>query len=383
MNYLFTSESVSEGHPDKVADQISDALLDALLTNNDNPRGAFETFVTSNFVLVGGEYTFNKYELTNPVVKNIIRDVVRSIGYIDPALKFSVNEIEIENRIHSQSSEIHKAALEGAGDQGIMFGYACDETDAFMPFSAQLSHRLLETLAAIRKNGNEMPYLRPDAKSQVTVSYSESHQLEKIDTIVLSTQHNESVTQQEIEHDIKQILLPKVREQLTDKENALFDDSIKWHINPSGSFILGGPAGDTGLTGRKIIVDTYGGHAPHGGGAFSGKDATKVDRSASYMARHVAKNLVANKLATKCTIQLAYAIGVASPVSIFVDTHGTSKKSSAELVQLIREKFPLSVGDIIDYLDLFHVKYAPTAAYGHFGRIPTENTFSWEKIVSF
>ncbi len=382
MSYLFTSESVSEGHPDKVADQISDALLDELLANNEHPRGAFETFVTTDYVLVGGEYAYDECGLTKEGVDAIIRDVVRKIGYINPNLGFSADKLTIHNRIHGQSKEINQAAIHGAGDQGIMFGYACDETDVFMPFSAQLSHRLLEVLATIRKEGAQMTYLRPDAKSQVTVSYSDAHQLGHVDTIVLSTQHSEGVSQEQIAHEVQTILVPKVLEGLSPKEQKLLDTPIQWLINPSGSFVIGGPDGDTGLTGRKIIVDTYGGHAPHGGGAFSGKDATKVDRSAAYMARHIAKNIVANGLAKKCTIQLAYAIGVEEPVSVFVDAHGTSKLTSDKLVSLIRERFPLSVGGIIEYLNLFKVKYLPTAAYGHFGREATNRKFTWERIIA-
>ena len=367
MSYLFTSESVSEGHPDKVADQISDAVLDAILAQDPNSRVACETFVTTGLIVVGGEITTKAY--VN--VEEVAREVVARIGYTKAEYRFDSASCGVLTAIHSQSPDIAMGVdTGGAGDQGMMFGYATDETPEYMPAAILYSHKLVERLADIRKNHNKlMPYLRPDAKSQVTIEY-EGREIRKVHTVVISTQHDPNVTQARIREDV----LHHVIEYVIPAE--LRDESLIVHVNPTGNFEIGGPHGDTGLTGRKIIVDTYGGRAPHGGGAFSGKDPSKVDRSAAYAARHVAKNIVAAGLANECTVQLAYAIGVAQPVSINVETMGTGKLSDEDLATIIRKNVDLTPKGIISRLDLRRPIYLNTAAYGHFGR----DGFSWEKL---
>lgn len=367
MAYLFTSESVSEGHPDKVADQISDAVLDALLAQDPNSRVACETFCTTGLVVVGGEVTTNAY--VN--IQEIVREVINRIGYTKAEYKFDANSCGILTAIHSQSADIAMGVdTGGAGDQGMMFGYACNETPEFMPAAISYSHKLVERLADIRKNqSNLMPYLRPDAKSQVTVEY-DGNEIKRVHTVVVSTQHDPNVTQAQIREDVINHVINHVI------PANLRDANLIIHVNPTGNFEIGGPHGDTGLTGRKIIVDTYGGKAPHGGGAFSGKDPSKVDRSAAYAARHVAKNIVAAGLASECTVQLAYAIGVAKPVSINVNTNGTGKLSDEELARIVEENVDLTPRGIITRLDLKRPIYQKTAAYGHFGR----DEFSWEKL---
>jgi S-adenosylmethionine synthetase len=367
MSYLFTSESVSEGHPDKVADQISDAVLDALLAQDPNSRVACETFVTTGLVVVGGEVTTKAY--VN--VEEIAREVIARIGYTKAEYRFDYASCGVLTSIHSQSPDIAMGVdTGGAGDQGMMFGYATDETAEYMPIAIVLAHRLVKGLAWLRKNKPEtMPYLRPDAKSQVTIEY-EGRTPVRVHTVVISTQHDPNVTQAQIKADV----IEHVIDHIIPRE--LRDENMIVHVNPTGNFEIGGPHGDTGLTGRKIIVDTYGGRAPHGGGAFSGKDPSKVDRSAAYAARHVAKNIVAAGLANECTVQLAYAIGVAEPVSINVDTIGTGKLSDEELASIIRKNVDLTPKGIISRLDLKRPIYLETAAYGHFGR----DGFSWEKL---
>ena len=375
MAYLFTSESVSEGHPDKVADQISDSILDALLAQDPNSRVAVETLVTTGLVMLSGEVTTQAFV----DVQKIARDVIRDIGYTDPQLCFDADSCAVISSIHEQSPDISQGVSEdkglhaeqGAGDQGMMFGYASRETEELMPMTLMLSHKLLQELARIRKETNEMPYLRPDAKSQVTIEYQDDRRTPKrIHTIVISTQHDESVTLEQIKKDVREILLPRV------VPAELIDDDLTLHVNPTGRFVIGGPHGDTGLTGRKIIVDTYGGRGGHGGGAFSGKDPSKVDRSAAYAARHVAKNLVAAGLAEEVLVQIAYAIGVAAPVSIDVNSYGTGVVTDHQLVKIVRETFDLRPASIIKRFDLLKPKFRPTAAYGHFGRAE----FSWEKL---
>jgi S-adenosylmethionine synthetase len=366
MAYLFTSESVSEGHPDKVADQISDAILDAILAEDPDSRVACETFVTTGLVVVGGEVTTKAY--VN--VQDIVRGVIEQIGYTKAEYRFDFNSCGILTALHSQSPDIAMGVdTGGAGDQGMMFGYASNETPELMPAAIQYSHRLVQRLADIRKNSTLMPYLRPDAKSQVTIEYDGSA-IKRVHTVVVSTQHDPNVTQARIRQDVIEnvinVVIPK----------ELRDEDMIVHVNPTGNFEIGGPHGDTGLTGRKIIVDTYGGRAPHGGGAFSGKDPSKVDRSAAYAARHVAKNIVAAGLASECTVQLAYAIGVAKPVSINVNTNGTGKMSDEELSQIVENNVDLTPRGIIKRLDLKKPIYQATAAYGHFGR----DGFSWEKL---
>ena len=375
MSYLFTSESVSEGHPDKVADQISDAILDALLAQDPSSRVAVETLVTTGLVVLSGEVTTEAYV----DVQSIARDVIRDIGYTDPALRFDCDSCGVLSTIHEQSPDIKQGVDEnaglhkdqGAGDQGMMFGYACRETEELMPMPIAYAHGLVRELANIRKNTELMPYLRPDAKSQVTIEYEDDRRTpRRIHTIVISTQHGEDVTVEEIRRDVQQYLLPRVIDE------QLLDDDLILHVNPTGRFVIGGPHGDTGLTGRKIIVDTYGGKGAHGGGAFSGKDPSKVDRSAAYAARHVAKNLVAAGMADEVEVQLAYAIGVAQPVSIDVLTNGTGILPDHQLVRAVRETFDLRPAALIRRLDLLKPKYRPTAAYGHFGR----RAFSWEEL---
>ncbi|HWF43781.1 MAG TPA: methionine adenosyltransferase [Candidatus Kapabacteria bacterium] len=367
MSYLFTSESVSEGHPDKVADQISDAVLDALLAQDPNSRVACETFVTTGLVVVGGEVTTKAY--VN--VEEIAREVISRIGYTKAEYRFDYASCGVLTSIHSQSPDIAMGVdTGGAGDQGMMFGYATDETPEYMPAAIVFAHRLVKGLAWLRKNKPQvMPYLRPDAKSQVTIEY-EGRTPVRVHTVVVSTQHDPNVTQAQIKADVIEHVIDHVIPQ------SLCDENMIVHVNPTGNFEIGGPHGDTGLTGRKIIVDTYGGRAPHGGGAFSGKDPSKVDRSAAYAARHVAKNIVAAGLANECTVQLAYAIGVAEPVSINVDTLGTGKLSDEELASIIRKNVDLTPKGIIARLDLKRPIYLATAAYGHFGR----DGFSWEKL---
>ena len=375
MSYLFTSESVSEGHPDKVADQISDAILDALLEQDPTSRVAVETLVTTGLVVLSGEVTTKAYV----DVQRVARDVIRDIGYTDPTLRFDADSCGVLSSIHEQSPDIAQGvdegaglhAEQGAGDQGMMFGYATRETEEFMPLALSLAHHLVRDLAAIRKEGTLMPYLRPDAKSQVTVEYEDDRRtVRRIHTVVVSTQHTDDVSLAQIKEDVRTHLLPRVL------PTHLVDDNLILHVNPTGKFVIGGPHGDTGLTGRKIIVDTYGGKGAHGGGAFSGKDPSKVDRSAAYAARYIAKNLVAAGLADEALVQLAYAIGVAEPVSVNVDTFGTGQLSDRDLAAVVRETFRLTPRGIIDSLDLLKPHYRPTAAYGHFGRAD----FPWEQL---
>ena len=372
MKNLFTSESVSEGHPDKVSDQISDAILDAMLAQDPNSRVAVETLVTTGLVIVSGEVTTNAYV----DIQEVVRNVIREIGYTKPSYRFDADSCGIMVTVHQQSADIAMGVDEnqdkeqGAGDQGMMFGYACRETDNYMPMSIQLSHDLVRELANIRKNTDLMPYLAPDSKSQVTIEYGENGEPLRVDTIVISTQHDEDVTQQKIKDDVIQYLIKKV------VPAEMLDTDTIIHVNPTGKFVIGGPHGDTGLTGRKIIVDTYGGHGGHGGGAFSGKDSSKVDRSAAYAARHIAKNLVAAGLADKALVQLAYAIGVPQPVSISVNTYGTSKLSDKELATIVNKEFDCRPASIVNNFKLKTPIFLKTAAYGHFGR----NEFPWESL---
>jgi len=390
MNYLFTSESVSEGHPDKVADQISDALLDEFLAYDPNSKVACETLVTTGQVVLAGEVKSQTYV----DVAEVARQVIAGIGYTKSEYRFEAESCGVFSSIHEQSDDINRgvdAEVQGAGDQGMMFGYATNETESYMPLAIDLSHALMQELAYIRKNQPElMPYLRPDAKSQVTVEYSEEGVPLRIDTIVISTQHDEfelprgnsqeaqleadRAMQLRIRSDVKTILIPRVKAQYKGRKDIqkLFEGEITYHVNPTGKFVIGGPHGDTGLTGRKIIVDTYGGKAPHGGGAFSGKDPSKVDRSAAYAARYVAKNMVAAGVASEMLIQLSYAIGVDEPISIFVDTFGKSnvKLSDGEIAKKIRTMFDLKPRAIEERLKLRNPIYSETASYGHMGRIP-------------
>ena len=371
---LFTSESVTEGHPDKICDQISDAILDALMEQDPMSRVACETCTTTGIVMVMGEITTNAYV----DIQKIVRDTIREVGYTRGKYGFDADTCGVITAIDEQSSDIamgvdkaleareHEMSEEeldaiGAGDQGMMFGYATNETDEYMPYPISLAHKLARQLTKVRKDGT-LPYLRPDGKTQVTVEYDEDGKPFRLEAVVLSTQHDPDITQEQIHEDIKREVFDKIL------PAEMVDDETKFYINPTGRFVIGGPHGDAGLTGRKIIVDTYGGYARHGGGAFSGKDCTKVDRSAAYAARYVAKNIVAAGLADKCEIQLSYAIGVAEPTSIMVDTFGTGKKSSQELVDLIRRHFDLRPAGIIKMLDLRRPIYKQTAAYGHFGR---------------
>lgn len=367
-NYLFTSESVSEGHPDKICDQVSDAVLDAMLRDDPLSRVACECFATTGMIVVGGEITTKTYIDLQLLVRNVIKD----IGYTKPGYRFDYNSCCVINVINNQSPDIAQGVdTGGAGDQGMMFGYACSETEEYMPAPIMFSHKLVKKIADIRRDNIElMPYLRPDAKSQVSIEYNENHEIQRIDTVVISAQHDPGVDHNDLRHDIIEnvikVVIPK----------ELMDEETKFHINPTGKFEIGGPYGDTGLTGRKIIVDTYGGRAPHGGGAFSGKDPTKVDRSGAYAARHIAKNIVASGIAKECTIQLSYAIGVAQPVSIHIDTHGTSKINDSDIAEFIRENIDLTPDGIIKRLDLRKPIYRATAAYGHFGR----DEFPWEDL---
>lgn len=381
---LFTSESVTEGHPDKICDQISDAVLDALLEQDPMSRVACETAITTGLVLVMGEITTNGYV----DIQKTVRDTIRQIGYDRSEYGFDANTCGVIVALDEQSPDIAMGvnkALEakenlmtedeieaiGAGDQGMMFGYATNETDEYMPYPIHLAHKLTKQLTKVRKDGT-LPYLRPDGKSQVTVEYNEDGKPIHLNAVVLSSQHDQDVTKEQLHSDIKKYVFDEVLPE------ELIDENTKFYINPTGRFVIGGPNGDSGLTGRKIIVDTYGGYAHHGGGAFSGKDCTKVDRSASYAARYVAKNLVAAGLADKCEIQLSYAIGVASPTSIMVDTFNTGKKDNEELIEIIRENFDLRPAGIIKMLDLRRPIYKQTAAYGHFGR--NELDLPWERL---
>jgi S-adenosylmethionine synthetase len=372
MKRLFTSESVSEGHPDKVSDQISDAILDEMLKDDPNSRVAVETLVTTGLAIVSGEVTTDSYV----DVQEVVRGVIRDIGYTKASYRFDADSCGVLSTIHQQSPDIAMGVDEGddkkqgAGDQGMMFGYAITETDAFMPMTLQYSHDLLRKLAHIRKETALMPYLGPDSKSQVTVEYDENKKPKRIDTIVISTQHDEGVEQSQIRQDIKKHLISSVI------PGELMDSDTILHVNPTGKFVIGGPHGDTGLTGRKIIVDTYGGRGAHGGGAFSGKDASKVDRSAAYATRHIAKNVVAAGLAEECLVQVAYAIGVAEPVSINVNTYGTGKTDDMKLAEAIAKTFDLTPAGIISRFDLKKPGFRKTAAYGHFGR----DEFTWEKL---
>ena len=370
MSYLFTSESVSEGHPDKVCDAISDGVLDAIFKEDPNARVACETFVTTGLALVGGEITTEAYV----DIPDIVRKTIKNIGYTEAEYKFDSESCSVLNAIHAQSGDIARGVdTGGAGDQGIMFGYACDQTPELMPMPIVYAHKLVKKLADIRKKNNGlMPYLRPDAKSQVTIEYDDNNKPLRVDAVVISTQHDKNVTQKKIKQDIiENVVKTVIPEKYLDK-------NTKYFVNPTGRFEIGGPHGDSGLTGRKIIVDTYGGWAPHGGGAFSGKDPSKVDRSATYAARHIAKNIVGAKLAKECLVQLAYAIGVAEPVSVYVDTKGTGVISDKELAEMIKKEVDLTPKGIIDRLKLRRPIYQKTAAYGHFGR--SGKDFTWEKL---
>ena len=363
---LFTSESVTEGHPDKIADQISDAILDACLAEDTASRVACETLTATGLVVIAGEITTKAYV----DFQNVVRGTVQSIGYDNAVYGFDCNTCAVISSINKQSGDIAMGVdTGGAGDQGMMFGYACNENEELMPTPISLAHKLTMRLSQMRKNGT-LPFLRPDGKSQVTVEYDSTGKVLRVDAVVISTQHAENVSNEELRAGILKHVIQAVI------PAHLLDEDTKYHINPTGRFVIGGPMGDTGLTGRKIIVDTYGGMGRHGGGAFSGKDPTKVDRSAAYMARHIAKNIVAAKLADRCEVQLAYAIGVADPVSVRVDTFGTEKVDPAIIPDLIRANFKLTPRGIIDSLNLRRPIYKKTAAYGHFGR--NDPDFTWE-----
>ena len=406
MSYLFSSESVSEGHPDKVADQISDAILDQFLAYDEKARVACESFVTTGQVVIMGEVSSNVYI----DLQTIDRNTIKRIGYTKAEYQFDGNSCGILSAIHEQSGDINRGVdngneeEQGAGDQGMMFGYATNETENYMPVSLDLAHLIVKTLADIRKEGKTMTYLRPDSKSQVTVQYSDNGVPERIDTIVVSTQHDEFDEDErmlaKIKDDVINILMPRVKQQIkSDKVLALFGDDIKYYVNPTGKFVIGGPHGDTGLTGRKIIVDTYGGKGAHGGGAFSGKDSSKVDRSAAYAARHIAKNMVAAGVSDEILVQISYAIGVAKPMNIYVNTYGKSnvKMSDGEIAAKIEQLFDLRPKSIERELKLRQPMYSETAAYGHMGRQPETVTktftshyhetktidvelFTWEKL---
>ena len=370
MSYLFTSESVSEGHPDKVCDAISDGVLDAIFKQDPNARVACETMVTTGLVVVGGEVTTTAYV----DVHDVIRKTIKEIGYTKAEYKFDADSCGILNAIHSQSPDIAMGVDKGgAGDQGIMFGYACDQTPELMPMPIVYAHKLVKKLADIRKkNLKLMPYLRPDAKSQVTIEYDNNNTPLRVDAVVISTQHDGDVSQKKIKEDVIEHVIKKV------SPAKYIDKKTKYYVNPTGRFEIGGPHGDSGLTGRKIIVDTYGGWAPHGGGAFSGKDPSKVDRSATYAARHIAKNVVAAKLAKECLVQVAYAIGVAQPVSVYVNTRGTGVIPDGLLGEYINQEVDLTPRGIIERLKLRRPIYQKTSSYGHFGR--NDKDFTWEQL---
>lgn len=406
MPYLFTSESVSEGHPDKIADQISDALVDHFLAFDKNSKVACETLVTTGQVVLAGEVKTKTYL----DVQNIARDVIRKIGYTKSEYMFEANSCGIFSAIHEQSPDINqgverkKKEEQGAGDQGMMFGYATNETDNYMPLALDLSHKILQELAAIRREGKKMKYLRPDSKSQVTIRYNDDHKPEAIDSIVVSTQHDEFDTERkmlaQIKKDVINIVIPRVKRRIKSRTiKKLFDSKIKYHINPTGKFVIGGPHGDTGLTGRKIIVDTYGGKGAHGGGAFSGKDPSKVDRSAAYATRHIAKNLVAAGVCDEVLVQVSYAIGVAQPTNIYINTYGTAKvdQGDDQIAGIVEKLFDMRPYAIEKRLKLRNPIYSDSAAYGHMGRDPEEKkvefidgsgnkkslkveTFTWEKL---
>ena len=407
MSYYFTSESVSEGHPDKVADQISDALLDNFLAQDPESKVACETLVTTGLTVLSGEVKTNGYV----DVQNIAREVIRKIGYTKSEYKFDADSCGVISAIHEQSADIRQGVVEGeglnkeqgAGDQGMMFGYATNETENLMPLALDISHKILIEMANIRRENKEMTYLRPDSKSQVTLEYNDDHSPKSITDIVVSTQHDdfddEISMQKKIENDVKEILMPRVLSHLSESNKALFGRE-RYHVNPTGKFVIGGPHGDTGLTGRKIIVDTYGGKGAHGGGAFSGKDPSKVDRSAAYATRHIAKNLIAAGIADRILVQVSYAIGIAEPMGIFVDTYGTAnvELSDGEIAEKIKnmECFNLKPASIISRLKLKTPIYSETAAYGHMGRKSEKKTvefsingksvskdvetFTWEKL---
>ena len=376
MSYFFTSESVSEGHPDKVADQISDALLDEFLRHDPESHVACETLVTTGLAVVSGEVTCNGYV----DVQTTVRDVIRQIGYTKGEYKFEAESCGVLSAIHEQSQDINMGVSrkskrdQGAGDQGMMFGYACRETEERMPLPITLAHIILMELSKIRREGKQMRYLRPDAKSQVTVQYSDGGKPERIDTIVVSTQHDPDAGQEQIRKDVEKILLPRVVKRLPKATQKLFGKDVKLFVNPTGKFVIGGPHGDTGLTGRKIIVDTYGGRGAHGGGAFSGKDASKVDRSAAYATRYIAKNLVAAGVCDEVLVQVAYAIGVAEPVGIYVNTYGTAhvKMHDGAIAEKVKKLFDLRPYAIVERFGLKNPIFRPTAAYGHMGRDPYE-----------
>jgi S-adenosylmethionine synthetase len=405
MPYFFTSESVSEGHPDKVADQISDAILDNFLAQDPDSKVACETLVTTGLTILSGEVRSKAWV----DVQNVARDVIRKIGYVHSAYKFDADACGVISAIHEQSDDIYQGVAkqsieeQGAGDQGMMFGYATNETATYMPLALDLSHSLLKELAVLRREGKLMPYLRPDAKSQVTIEYNDDNSPRRIEAIVVSTQHDDFDTEAKmlarINKDVKEILIPRVLKKQPKAIQKLFGKDIKYHINPTGKFVIGGPHGDTGLTGRKIIVDTYGGKGAHGGGAFSGKDPSKVDRSAAYASRHIAKNLVAAGVADQILVQVSYAIGVAQPMGIFVDTYRTSKVdlSDSQIAEKVKEIFDMRPGMITKRLKLKNPIYSDTAAYGHMGRTPEQKTvtfklngqktiskkvetFTWEKL---
>ena len=400
MSYFFTSESVSEGHPDKVADQISDALLDEFLRHDPESKVACETLVTTGLAVVSGEVRTEGWV----DIQQTVRDVIKRIGYTKGEYKFESESCGVLSAIHEQSQDINQGVVrkskkdQGAGDQGMMFGYACRETDELMPLPITLAHIILIELGKIRREGKQMRYLRPDAKSQVTVQYSDSGKPERIDTIVVSTQHDPDVEQEQIRKDVEKILLPRVVKRLPKATQKLFGKDVKLFVNPTGKFVIGGPHGDTGLTGRKIIVDTYGGRGAHGGGAFSGKDSSKVDRSAAYATRHIAKNLVAAGLCDECLVQVAYAIGVAEPVGLYVNTYGTAKvdMTDGEIALHVKKLFDLRPYAIVERFGLKNPIFRPTAAYGHMGRDPYEaevtvykngkpqqkkvQFFGWEKL---